>query len=71
MFKLKFIVKEEMEIKEFLANNKFSNKLITFYLHNKNLIKLNNHELDRYNLIKDDVLDITFIDEESNIFRLI
>ena len=26
-------------LEEFLANNKFSNKLITFYLHNKNLIK--------------------------------
>ena len=55
MFKLEFIVNENIEIKEFLSNNKFSNKLITFYLHNKHLIKLNNHELDRYNLVKDDI----------------
>ena len=40
MFKLEFIVNENIEIKEFLSNNKFSNKLITFYLHNKHLIKL-------------------------------
>ena len=50
---------EEIEIKDFLAKNKFSNKLITFYLHNKHLIKLNNHELNRYNLTKDDELNIT------------
>ena len=67
MFNLKFKVHEEIEIKEFLAKNKFSNKLITFYLHNKHLIKLNNHELNRYNLTEDDELDITFNDEESNI----
>ena len=67
MFNLSFIVREKIEIKEFLAKNKFSNKLITFYLHNKHLIKLNNHELDRYDLIENDVLNITFIDEESNI----
>ena len=67
MFNLNFKVNEEIEIKDFLAKNKFSNKLITFYLHNKHLIKLNNHELNRYNLTKDDELDITFNDEESNI----
>ena len=67
MFELEFIVNENIEIKDFLFNNKFSNKLITFYLHNKHLIKLNNHELNRYNLVKNDTLNITYIDEESNI----
>ena len=41
MLNLNFYVSEKIEIKDFLAKNKFSNKLITFYLHNKNLIKLN------------------------------
>ena len=67
MLNLNFYVSEKIEIKDFLAKNKFSNKLITFYLHNKHLIKLNNHELDRFDLIENDVLNITFIDEESNI----
>lgn len=67
MFNIDFKVNENIEIKDFLSNNKFSNKLITFYLHNKNLIKLNNHELDRYNLKNGDILNITFQDEESNI----
>ena len=67
MFKLNFEVKENIEIKDFLSQNKFSNKLITFYLHNKHLIKLNNQELNRYDLIPNDLLTITFIDEESNI----
>ena len=67
MFKLNFIVKEDLEIKDFLSLNKFSNKLITFYLHHQELIELNNHKLDTYNLTKGDTLTITFIDEESNI----
>lgn len=67
MFKLSFKVTENLEIKKFLSINKFSNKLITFYLHNQNLIKLNNHELNTYDLKKGDILTITFNDEESNI----
>ena len=67
MFKLNFKVNENMEIKDFLSLNKFSNKLITYYLHNQDLILLNNHKLDTYNLKKEDILTITFKDEESNI----
>ncbi len=67
MFTLNFVVNEDSEIKDFLASNNFSNKLITFYLHNQNLLSLNNHELNTYNLKKNDVLEVTFVDEESNI----
>ena len=67
MFELEFKVNESIEIKDYLAKNKFSNKLITFYLHNRHLIKLNNHTLDRYNLNQNDILTITLQDEESNI----
>ena len=67
MFSLNFKVDKDYEIKEFLSFNKFSNKMITFYLHNQHLISLNNHKLDTYNLKKNDILTITFIDEESNI----
>lgn len=67
MFKLNFKVDQDIEIKDFLSLNKFSNKLITYYLHNQHLILLNNHELNTYNLKENDILTITFNDEESNI----
>ena len=67
MFKLDFKVNQDIEIKDFLSLNKFSNKLITYYLHNQHLILLNNHELNTYNLKENDILTITFNDEESNI----
>ena len=67
MFKLDFKVNQDIEIKDFLSLNKFSNKLITYYLHNLHLILLNNHELNTYNLKENDILTITFNDEESNI----
>jgi len=67
MFNLDFKVENDLEIKEFLSLKNFSKKLITFYLHNQDLIKLNNHKLDTYNLKKGDILTITFKDEESNI----
>ena len=67
MFNLNFKVKKNQEIKEFFIDNKFSNKLITYYLHNKHLIKLNNHELTTYDLKENDIITITFSDEESNI----
>lgn len=67
MFKLNFKVDQDIEIKDFLSLNKFSNKLITYYLHNQHLILLNNHELNTYNLKKNDIITISFNDEESNI----
>lgn len=67
MFSLNYKVDFDCEIKEFLSINKFSNKMITFYLHNQHLISLNNHKLNTYNLKKNDILTITFEDEESNI----
>ena len=67
MFNLDFKVKKNQEIKEFLRDNKFSNKLINYYLHNQHLIKLNNKELSSYNLKENDIINITFNDEESNI----
>ena len=67
MFKLNFKVDQDIEIKDFLSLNKFSNKLITYYLHNQHLILLNNNELNTYNLKENDILTITFNDEESNI----
>ena len=67
MFKLDFKVNQDIEIKDFLSLNKFSNKLITYYLHNQHLILLNNNELNTYNLKENDILTITFNDEESNI----
>ena len=67
MFKLDFKVNKDIEIKDFLSLNKFSNKLITYYLHNQHLILLNNNELNTYNLKENDILTITFNDEESNI----
>ena len=67
MFTMNFIVENDLEIKEFLSLNNFSKKKITYYLHNQDLIKLNGHKLDNYNLKKNDVLTITFEDEESNI----
>lgn len=67
MFTMNFIVEDDLEIKEFLSLNNFSKKMITYYLHNQDLIKLNGHKLDNYNLKKNDVLTITFEDEESNI----
>lgn len=67
MFELKFKVNKDQEIKEFFLENCFSNKLLTFYLHNQHLIKLNGSSLTTYNLKKDDIITITFIDEESNI----
>ena len=67
MFKLDFKVNKDIEIKDFLSLNKFSNKLITYYLHNQHLILFNNHELNTYNLKKNDIITISFNDEESNI----
>lgn len=67
MFNLDFKVKKNQEIKEFFIENKFSNKLITYYLHNQHLIKLNNKNLTTYELKENDIITITFSDEESNI----
>lgn len=67
MFNLDFKVEFDCEIKDFLLSKKFSKKLIDFYMHNQELIQLNNKELYSYNLKKGDLLNITFKDEESNI----